>query len=68
MNQYCGVDVIWTIPKKITLLEVDGKYGIPYIYCNWKIIIDDPTQILDVEFYDYVKEFYNFFSFLIEIL
>jgi hypothetical protein len=55
MAKYCGIDTIFSIPKKIQLNKIDNKYGTPYLYCSWKIIIDDPTQIIDVEFYDYVK-------------
>ena len=54
MEQYCGFDTIYSIPMKITLKRINGEYGTPYIVCSWKIIIDDPTQIIDVEFYDYV--------------
>lgn len=56
MNKYCGVDTIYSIPMKIMLKKIDGKYGTPYIFCSWKIMIDDPTQIIDVEFYDFVKK------------
>jgi hypothetical protein len=56
MNKYCGTDMIYTIPKKINLNKINDKYGIPYIFCSWKIIIDDPTQILNLEFFDYVKK------------
>jgi len=65
MNQYCGLDEIYSIPRKITLMRVEEKYGTPYIFCSWKIIIDDPTQIIDVEFYDYVNKNFYFSLFYI---
>lgn len=55
MEKFCGKDEIFSVPKEITINKVDGKFGTPYIYCDWKILITDPNQIIDLEFYNYVN-------------
>lgn len=55
MLTYCGPDIFYNLPVKIQLRRIKGKFGVPYIFCNWKIMVNDPGQIVDVKFNEYVK-------------
>lgn len=55
MNRYCGTLNFETLPLTISLNNLDGLYGAEYLFCRYRININDSSKLVSVNFIDNVK-------------
>ena len=58
MDKYCGQSEFNQLPVNINLNKFENTYATSFLFCSWRLNLNDPYKLITVNFTDMVNKIF----------